>query len=136
MNDREQELRDIPVRPIDKSTWPPGVRSVGLDEQDALGVDAKGELYWHGKHVEIPRPLDLTRRQEAVAVIVAIATVFAAIGAVAQGFAAYNDWACKVGWRSAACPAPAPAQTAPPPAEPSVHRAINRSELMRLLQRH
>ena len=55
MADRAQELRDIPLRPANKSTWPEGVRTVSTDEQDALGVDAKGELYWHGKPVEIRR---------------------------------------------------------------------------------
>jgi hypothetical protein len=90
-----------------QSTWPKGIRSISYDEADALGVDAKGELYWHGKPVEIRRPLDLTWWQNAIAIIVAIATVLAALGAVAQGFAAYNEWACKVGWRSVACPAPA-----------------------------
>jgi hypothetical protein len=30
-------------------------------------------------------------------------TVFGALGAAAQGGAAYNDWACKVNWR-ALCP--------------------------------
>jgi len=44
------------------------------------GVDTKGELYWHGKPVEIRRPLDLTWRQKLVAGIVATATVIAAIG--------------------------------------------------------
>jgi hypothetical protein len=88
------------------------IRSISIDEAGALGVDAKGELYWHGKPVEIRRPLDLTLWQKLGAVIVATATVFAALGAVAQGFAAYNEWACKVGWKSAACP---PVQTAAPP---------------------
>jgi hypothetical protein len=41
-----------------------------------------------------------------LAIIVAIATVFAAVGAVTQGFAAYNEWACKVGWKSMACSPP------------------------------
>ncbi|OKO75222.1 hypothetical protein [Bradyrhizobium sp. AS23.2] len=104
MADREQELKDVPHRPPDQSTWPKGIRSISIEETGALGVDAKGELHWYGKPVEIRRPLDLTRRQEAVAVIVAIATVFAAIGAVAQGFAAYNEWACKVGWKAVTCP--------------------------------
>lgn len=116
MADREQELRDIPLRPVDKSTWPKGVRSVSTDEQDALGVDAQGELYWHGKPIEIRRPLDLTRGQAVVAIVVAVATVFAAIGAVGQGLAAYSEWACKVGWPEAACPPPSPTQAAPPPA--------------------
>jgi hypothetical protein len=78
-----------------------------MEEAGALGVDAKGELYWQGKPVEIRRPLDLTWRQKFVAGMIALATVVAAIGAVAQGFAAYNEWACKVGWASAACPASA-----------------------------
>jgi hypothetical protein len=113
MSDREQELKDIPHRPPDQSKWRKGIRSISTDEADALGVDAKGELYWHGKPVEIRRPLDLSRTQNAVAIIVAIATVFAAVGALAQGFAAYNEWACKVSWKAAACPPPT--QAAPPP---------------------
>src|ERR1700692_3785247 len=109
MSDREQELKDVPYRPADQSTWPKGIRTISIEEAGALGVDARGELYWHGKPVEIRRPLDLTRTQNALAIIVAIATVFAAFGAVAQGWTAYNDWACKVGWKSAACPLPAQA---------------------------
>lgn len=108
MGDRDQELKDVPHRPPDQSTWPKGIRPISIAETGALGVDAKGELHWHGKPVEIRRPLDLTWRQQALAVIVAVATVFAAIGAVAQGFAAYNEWACKVGWRAVACPPGAP----------------------------
>jgi len=104
MSDREQELKEMPHRPPDQSTWPKGIRSISIDEAGALGVDAKGDLYWHGKPVEIRRPLDLTKGQFFLAAVVALATVIAAIGAVAQGFAAYNDWACKVGWKAAACP--------------------------------
>ncbi len=104
MDEREQQLRDVPHRPPDQSRWPKGIRSISSDEADALGTDAKGELYWHGKPVEIRRPLDLTKGQFFLAVVVAVATVVAALGAVAQGFAAYNEWACKVGWKSAACP--------------------------------
>jgi hypothetical protein len=115
MDGREQELKEVPHRPADQSTWPKGIRTISIDEVGALGVDAKGELYWHGKPVEIRRPLDLTWRQKLVAGIVATATVFAALGAVAQGFAAYSEWACKVGWKSAACPAPLPVQATPPP---------------------
>ena len=88
MGDRDQELRDVPHRPPDQSKWPKGIRSISIDEAGALGVDTKGELYWHGKPVEIRRPLDLTWRQKLVAGIVATATVIAAIGAAAQGWAA------------------------------------------------
>ncbi len=62
MDDREQELKDVPLRAADKSTWPKGIRSISYDEVDALGVDPKGELYWQGKPVKIRRPLDLTCR--------------------------------------------------------------------------
>ncbi len=113
VDDRERELKEVPHRRADKATWPKGIRGISFEQVGALGTDAKGELYWHGKPVEIRRPLDLTRTQSTVAIVVAVATVIAAIGAVAQGFAAYNDWACKVGWKSVACP-PA-AQAAPPP---------------------
>jgi hypothetical protein len=111
MSDREQELKDVPHHPADQSTWPKGIRTISIEEAGALGVDAKGELYWHGKPVEIRRPLDLTRTQNALAIIVAIATVFAAFGAGAQGWTAYNDWACKVGWKSVACPPPSGGNT-------------------------
>src|SRR5690606_23637214 len=60
MDDRAEEIKAIPIRPANKSAWPPGIRSISLGEADALGTDAKGELYWHGKPVEIRRPLDLT----------------------------------------------------------------------------
>lgn len=109
MNDREQELKDAPHRPPNKSTWAKGIRTISMQEADALGTDAKGELYWHGKPIEIRRPLDLTSRQSAVAIIVAAATVFAAIGAMVQAYASLNDTGCKVGWRWAACPPPAQA---------------------------
>jgi hypothetical protein len=80
--ERQRELEEIPPTPIDKSKWPKGVRSLSLDE-DALGVDAKSNLYWHGKPVEVRRPLDLTPGQQIIAVIVALATVVQAIMAVA-----------------------------------------------------
>jgi hypothetical protein len=80
MDDREHELKDVPHRPADKSKWPKGIRSISTKEADALGTDAKGELYWHGKPVEIRRPLDLSWTQNAIAIIVAIATVIAAFG--------------------------------------------------------
>lgn len=61
-------------------------------------MDGEGDLYWHGKRVETRTRLDLNRSQAAVAVVIAVATVIGACGAVVQGWAAYNDWACKVGW--------------------------------------
>jgi hypothetical protein len=100
--ERQRELEEIPPTPIDKSKWPKGVRPLSLDE-DALGVDAKANLYWHGKPVETRTRVDLDWWQTAIAVVIAVGTLIGAGAAVAQGWAAYNDWACKVGW-PAVCP--------------------------------
>ena len=104
-------FREVPRRIPDKSKWPAGVRTISMAEADALGIDAKGELYWHGKPVEIRRPIDLTTGQRMGAFVVGFFVVIGSIGAVAQGWSAYNDWACKVGWW-AVCAAPA---ANPPP---------------------
>jgi hypothetical protein len=81
--ERQRELEEIPPTPTDKAKWPKGVRPLSLDE-DALGVDAKGGLFWHGKPVEIRRPLDLTRGQRMMAVTVAVAAAVGAFAAVVQ----------------------------------------------------
>jgi hypothetical protein len=85
--ERQRELEETPPTPIDKTKWPKGVRPLSLGE-DALGVDAKGDLYWRGKPVEVRRPLDLTRGQRIIAVIVASATVVGALAAVVQAIMA------------------------------------------------
>jgi hypothetical protein len=85
--ERQRELEEIPPTPSDKTKWPKGVRSLSLDE-DALGVDAKGDLYWHGKPVEIRRPLDLTRGQQITAVTLAVAAVVGAFAGVVQAIVA------------------------------------------------
>lgn len=76
--DRDQELKEIPLRPADPSKWPPGVRSIAIDEADALGVDAEGTLYWHGKPVEIRRPIELSPWQAGFAILAAVATAITA----------------------------------------------------------
>lgn len=56
---QQQEAKAAPIRKPDQSTWPPGVRAVTADEIHAIGVDQKGDLYWHGKHVQVRHPLVL-----------------------------------------------------------------------------
>jgi hypothetical protein len=36
MSDREQELKDVPHRPADQSTWPKGIRTISIEEAGAL----------------------------------------------------------------------------------------------------
>jgi hypothetical protein len=101
------KLRKVPpLDPFPSSSWPEGVRGISIGEVDGIGVNAKGELYWRGKPVEIRRPLDLSRAQKIGAVLVATFTVIGGIGAGVQGWAAYNELACKLGWRAALCPKP------------------------------
>lgn len=67
-----------------------------MGEADGLGIDRDGRLHWNGKPVEIVgRRLDLTFGQFFIALVVAIFTVVGGIGAAAQGWAAYHDWACR-----------------------------------------
>jgi hypothetical protein len=107
--EREEELQRIPHQTIDKSKWPKTIRPISLSESDGLGIDAEGRLYWNGRPVEIiGRRLDLTWTQAWIAIIVAIFTVIGTIGAAAQGWAAYHDWACRNNARAyVACPPPA-----------------------------
>jgi hypothetical protein len=108
--EREEELRRVPLQAIDKSKWPKNVRPIAMKESNGLGIDNDGRLYWNGKPVEIVgRRLDLTNTQAVIGLIVAFFTVLGALGAVAQGWAAYHDWACRNKQPSLgiACPLPA-----------------------------
>jgi hypothetical protein len=113
--EREEELARVPVRSIDRAKWPAGVRQVALSEVGGLGIDANGRLHWDGKPVEIiGSRIDLTKGQFFLALGVFVFTAIAAIAAVAQGWAAYNDWACKVHW-PAVCAPPVPLSAAETP---------------------
>jgi hypothetical protein len=74
---REEELREVPPWTANKERWPPGVRAIGMEEMDCLGVDRRGNLYWDGKPVEVRR-FSLTGWQAFVATVIA---GFAAAGA-------------------------------------------------------
>lgn len=101
----------------DKSHWPPGVRPLGIAEDDLIGTDGKGGLYWDGKPIEVRKRLDLTRGERLFALVVGLFTIAGSIGAVAQGWAAAHQWTCQTGLVMAGCPVPsnAPSQPAPAP---------------------
>jgi hypothetical protein len=94
--EREEDLARVPLQEIDKSKWPRDVRPIAISETGGLGIDPDGRLYWNGRPVEIVSSrIDLTGTQAFFAVLVAICTAIGGIGAAAQGWAAYHDWACK-----------------------------------------
>jgi hypothetical protein len=107
--EREDELKRIPLQTVDKSKWPRNIRPISMSESDGLGIDPDGRLHWNGKPVEIiGRRLDFTRKQALVGLVVAFFTIVAGIGAAAQGWAAYHDWACRNSARAfVSCPAAA-----------------------------
>jgi hypothetical protein len=103
---REEELREVPLWKANKETWPPGVREIDMEEQDCLGIDRYGNLYWNGKPVgarHVWLTLWLTRWQQVGAVIVVVSILVGAIGGAIQGWAAYEDWACRAGWPAIGC---------------------------------
>jgi hypothetical protein len=103
---REDEFREVPLWNANKEKWPPGVREIAVEEQDCLGIDRYGNLYWDGKAVEARHlwlSLLLTRWQQVGAVIVVISVLIGAIGAATQGWVAYEDWACRAGWPTLGC---------------------------------
>jgi hypothetical protein len=99
---REDELREVPLWKANKELWPPGVREIDMEEQDCLGIDRYGNLYWDGRPIEV-RYILLTPRQTVWAVIIAVSALIGAIGAVTQGWVAYENWACSAGLPSIGC---------------------------------
>jgi hypothetical protein len=94
--ERAEEMERVPFQTIDHKRWPKNVRRISTGESDGIGIDRDGRLHWDGKPVEIVGSrLDLTTWQMVLAIIVAAFTVVGGIGAAAQGWAAYHDWACR-----------------------------------------
>jgi hypothetical protein len=52
-----------------------GVRAISQDEVHAIGVDQKGDFYWHGKHVQIRHPLELKLWHSVLAVGTALSAI-------------------------------------------------------------
>jgi hypothetical protein len=77
---REDELKEVPLWKANKELWPPGVREIDMEEQDCLGIDRYGNLYWDGRPIEV-RYILLTPRQTVWAVIIAVSALIGAIGA-------------------------------------------------------
>ena len=74
---RQQEPDAAPIRKADPCGWPSGVRAITSEELDTIGVDPKGDFYWHGKHVQVPLVLNFWH---------SVLATGAAISSIAIGF--------------------------------------------------
>ena len=81
IRNRQEELSAIPPRNARPEDWPKGVRMIGLDEMDALGVDANGALYWHGKSVAVRR-IELRSMELVLATIATVGTLMSGLAAL------------------------------------------------------
>ena len=96
MTDAKREDKLNPAQ-SGRSDLPPGkLRSISMDEIDTLQVDRNGRLYWDGKPVEVSRRL--TFWQSVGAFIVGTFVVIGSVGSFLQGWTAYHDLACRMGW--------------------------------------
>ena len=77
----EQKLKEVPIQKIDPKDWPKGIRPISWDEE-GLGVDRAGALYWMGKPVMMRRQLELRWIELTLAILVALATLVQAGTAV------------------------------------------------------
>jgi len=102
-DDNEQHrMEETPRRRPAVKYWPKGVRKIGIDELDCLGIDKHGGFYWQGKQVNVKR-IVLTFGQKVYAFVGITAAALVAMSAIVQGVVTYNQWACTVHWM-AICP--------------------------------
>jgi hypothetical protein len=102
-NEGDRALQDVPLYVPAPETWPDGVRVIGVDELDNLGIDKSGILYWNGKMITIEKRLRFSFWQKVSAFVVTVTAALVSISTIAQGVAAYSTWACTVGG-PAICP--------------------------------
>ena len=96
MTDAKREDKLNPAQ-SGRSDLPPGkLRSISMDEIDTLQVDRNGRLYWDGRPVEVSRRL--TFWQSVGAFLVGTFVVIGSVGSFLQGWTAYHDLACRMGW--------------------------------------
>lgn len=104
VSERGKAMKDVPFSEATPELWPDGVRVIGIEEMNNLGIDRNNVLYWNGHVVMIRKRLLLTFWQSVLAAVTAVAAFLVGVSAIAQGFVAYSTWACSVGF-PAYCPA-------------------------------
>jgi hypothetical protein len=86
--------------------WPNGVRPILVPDLKRLGINEQNELFWDGRHVEIRRPLTLTRFQKFITIIVTFCAVLGALGGFVTGFNNASVFLCARHVTFLTCPAP------------------------------
>jgi hypothetical protein len=95
----------------DPSGWPADVARISVEDLDRLGINARNELFWDGKRIEIRRRLDLTKVQKSVAIVVSAFAILGSLGSFVTGLNNASAFLCARGrpWLGCAVPAnPAP----------------------------
>jgi len=101
-DDEPHGMEEVPLRRPAVNYWPKGVRKIGMDELDCLGMNKHGGFYWQGKQVNA-KPIVLTFGQKVYVFVGITAAALVAMSAIVQGVVTYNQWACTVHW-VAICP--------------------------------
>ena len=65
--------------PSGKPSWPHDVHKISNVGLDNMGLDREGRLYWKGKMVREPNPLQLTYPQEVSAIVAIVSGVLLAL---------------------------------------------------------
>jgi hypothetical protein len=102
-DERAKALEEVPLFVPDPVRWPDGVRVVGIDELNNLGINRDGVLHWNGRMITIEKRLTLSFWQIISAAVVTVTAALVALSTIVQGLAAYSTWACPIGL-PAICP--------------------------------
>jgi hypothetical protein len=106
-DERDKAMEQVPPFVADPVHWPDGVRTVGIDELNNLGIDREGVLYWNGRVLTIEKRLSLSVWQKVWAGVIGVTAFLVSLSTIVQGIAAYSTWACSTGL-PAICPSTLP----------------------------
>jgi hypothetical protein len=87
--------------------WPDGVQSIGIEDLARLGLNARNQLYWDGRRIEVRQALTLTKVQKTLAVVVSVCAILGGIGGFITGINNASIFLCARGYTVLACPTPA-----------------------------
>jgi hypothetical protein len=105
----------VAERPAEGEPWPADVQPLSIEDLARLGINAKNELFWDGKVVEVRRALVLSRFQTVFAWIVSVFAILGGLGGLFSGIQNASLFLCArdVAWLT--CPAPRTSLAVPAP---------------------